>query len=242
MKKITASATCLSLALLFAGQVQAEGWGYGEANGPEHWGEVAPLCATGVNQSPINITKATQANLLPLRIDYQGKVTQLVNNGHTIEALVSGKNDVIINGDTYHLKQFHFHTPSENLIDGKQYPLEAHFVNADDKGKLAVISVMFEIGPRTNSDLDALLNEIPEKGQTIEIKQDLTPGALLPRDREYYQFNGSLTTPPCTEGVRWYVMQEHQTSSKEQTEMLHAVMGNNNRPTQPLNARVILDE
>ncbi|MCG3865078.1 MULTISPECIES: carbonic anhydrase family protein [unclassified Photobacterium] len=234
-----ASILLLSLLAGVSLTAQAADWGYG--NSTEHWSDSYPTCGLGKNQSPINITSALKANLAPLNIEYNGKITDITNNGHTIEAHVSGDNKLIVDGDTYTLKQFHFHTPSENYIDGKQYPLEAHFVNVDDKGNIAVVAVMFENGLRANSALSTLLKQIPTKGKTIDFTDDLSPDNLLPREREYYQFNGSLTTPPCTEGVRWFVLETPQYSSKDQTEQLHQIMGDNNRPVQPINARIIVE-
>lgn len=234
-----ASLVLLSLLAGVSLTAQAANWGYGKSN--EHWAESYPICGLGKNQSPINITSTLQTNLAPLQIDYDGKITDITNNGHTVEALVSGDNKLTVDGDTYTLKQIHFHTPSENLINGKQYPLEAHFVNVDDKGNIAVIAVMFENGLRENDALSALLKNIPTKGNTIDFTDDLSPNNLLPREREYYQFNGSLTTPPCTEGVRWFVLETPQYSSKDQTEKLHQIMGSNNRPVQPINARIIVE-
>ncbi|MGF1789285.1 carbonic anhydrase [Photobacterium profundum] len=216
-------------------------WSYTGEHGAEHWGESFATCGEGVNQTPIDINQTTQAELTPLHLDYEGQVTELVNNGHTIQANLTGKNTLTVDGKTFELKQFHFHTPSENYLKGKQYPLEAHFVHATDKGELAVVAVMFDVGPRSNNELTTLLGSIPDDGQKVELKESLNPADLLPRDREYYRFNGSLTTPPCSEGVRWFVMQEPQTSSKAQTEKLQEVMGNNSRPLQPLNARLILE-
>lgn len=100
---------------------------------------------------------------------------------------------------------------------------------------------MFENGPRANNELTTLLKKIPTKGETIDFTGDLAPNALLPRERQYFRYNGSLTTPPCTEGVRWYVMQSHLTSSAAQIEQLNQMMGDNNRPLQPLNARIVIE-
>ncbi|PTB32102.1 carbonic anhydrase [Photobacterium phosphoreum] len=241
MKKNTVSALVLALATCFSLSAHANAaWGYGDQQGSEHWVASYPTCG-GENQSPIDIQDPIQAQTQPLQINYDGKITSITNNGHTISANVSGDNKVIIDGDTYTLKQFHFHTPSENYIDGKQYPLEAHFVNVDASGHIAVIAVMFENGPRANNELTTLLKTIPTKGETIDFNGDLTPNALLPRERQYFRYNGSLTTPPCTEGVRWYVMQSHLTSSAAQIEQLNQMMGDNNRPLQPLNARIVID-
>ncbi|MGF1726351.1 carbonic anhydrase [Photobacterium nomapromontoriensis] len=240
MKKHTLAVLVLTAAICGVNTASAAEWSYQGEHGAAHWGEEFATCSQGMNQTPVDIKTPTEAELAPLHIDYQGTVTNIINNGHTVQANVSGNNTLQVDGDTFELKQFHFHTPSENFIDGKQFPLEVHFVHANSKGQLAVISAMFETGPRGNEAFNDLLTTIPANGEQIAISNPLSPAALLPREREYFRFNGSLTTPPCSEGVRWFVMQEHQTSSKSQTDALHNVMGNNARPLQPLNARLIL--
>lgn len=236
----TTKTALLILATCWAAPGTAAEWHYEGPHGVEHWGEQFATCAEGVNQSPVDITEMLSAELAPLHIDYQGQVSELVNNGHTIRANVSGQNTLTIEGETFTLKQFHFHTPSENTIQHKHYPLEAHFVHANPQGKLAVIAAMFESGPRGNPALETLLTRLPQNGDRITLSDTLNPASLLPREREYYRFNGSLTTPPCTEGVRWYVMKEPQASTPAQTSALQEIMGNNARPVQPLNARVVL--
>ncbi len=126
--------------------VQASEWGYEGEHAPEHWGKVAPLCAEGKNQSPIDVAQSVEADLQPFTLNYQGQVVGLLNNGHTLQAIVRGNNPLQIDGKTFQLKQFHFHTPSENLLKGKQFPLEAHFVHADEQGNLAVVAVMYQVG------------------------------------------------------------------------------------------------
>lgn len=240
MNTTMTKAALFLLAASWATQTSAADWHYEGAHGVEHWGEQFETCGEGLNQSPVNITETLSAKLAPLHIDYQGQVSELINNGHTIQANVSGQNTLDIEGETFTLKQFHFHTPSENTIKGKQFPLEVHFVHASSQGQLAVIAAMFETGPRGNATLGNLLNSLPETGETRIPGATINPADLLPRERDYYRFSGSLTTPPCTEGVRWYVLKEPQASSPAQTTALHEIMGDNARPVQPLNARVIL--
>ncbi len=230
----------LSLSLFTLGAAQASEWGYdNDKHGPEHWGEIAKDCATTKNQSPINIEKPTDAALEALELSYTGKVIGLTNNGHTLQAQVDGHNSLTIDGETFELQQFHFHTPSENQIKGHQYPLEAHFVHANEDGELAVISVMFNVGVQ-NLALSKLINAIPQENQSAFFKDTFDINDLLPKTASYYRFNGSLTTPPCTEGVRWFVLKDTQALSQDQASKLMGVMGQNNRPLQPLNARVVL--
>ncbi|WP_394143104.1 carbonic anhydrase [Vibrio atypicus] len=237
MKK---SILALGLCTVFAASAQAANWGYEGEHGPEHWGEFASECANGKNQSPVNIESATDADLKDLQFDYEGKVISLLNNGHTLQTSLEGSNTLKVDGKAFQLKQFHFHTPSENHVDGKEYPLEAHFVHADEQGNLAVVAVFFKLG-ESNSTLAKLLQNIPSKDQNIAIKVPFDANALIPRDKEYYRFSGSLTTPPCSEGVRWLVFKDVQSISPEQVKQFANVMGENNRPIQALNARVILE-
>ncbi|MGP8305816.1 carbonic anhydrase [Vibrio sp. YIC-376] len=233
------SLAALGLSLALFGSAHAANWGYEGNHGPEHWGEFASECAQGKNQSPINIQSATQSELAKLQLDYKGKAISLTNNGHTLQTSLEGENNLLIDGKEFNLKQFHFHTPSENHVDGKSYPLEAHYVHADKDGNLAVVAVFFEKGD-ANPALEKLLETIPEKDNNVTIRAPFDTSALIPSDKDYYRFNGSLTTPPCSEGVRWFVIKEPQTISAEQTEKFEKAMGENNRPVQPLNARMVL--
>lgn len=218
-------------------------WGYEGKNGPEHWGEEFALCASGVNQSPIDIfsTNAIQADLPPLVIDYHKSTASEINNGHTIQANISGNNTFTNDAGTFNLLQFHFHAPSENTINGKHFPLEAHFVHADKDNRLAVIGVMFEQG-KENTELKKIWDNMPESEQSkAHLIEALSTAKLLPKEKSYYRFNGSLTTPPCTEGVRWFVLKNTIEASQAQIDKFHNVMGTDtNRPIQPINARIVL--
>ena len=229
-----------SLMIAMAGTVQAAEWGYKGDKGPEHWGDVAKECATGKNQSPIDIKDVVDAELMPLNIEYQGMVTGLTNNGHTLQAVVEGNNAVTVDGVEFNLAQFHFHTPSENHIRGQNFPLEAHFVNADKDGNLAVVAVMYNAAPGENNQITQLTATMPEPGETVRLQTPVAVKDMLPATGEYYRFNGSLTTPPCSEGVRWFVLKSAQTLTTEQAKQMQMVMGNNNRPIQKQNARVVL--
>ncbi|WEM42102.1 carbonic anhydrase family protein [Photobacterium sp. DA100] len=241
MKSRPFKALLLTMAAASLTNAQAADWSYTGEHGVDHWGKHFTTCGEGANQTPIDIKRTIKAELAPLHIDYQGKVREVINNGHTVQANVEGKNQLIIDGQTFDLQQFHFHTPSENFIAGKQFPLEVHFVHANAEGQLAVVAAMFKTGPRGNEAFDGLLATVPEKNQTVPLDNALNPADLLPREREYYRFSGSLTTPPCSEGVRWFVMREAQTGTEQQIDSLHQVMGDNARPLQPLNARVVLE-
>ncbi|MFH0263341.1 carbonic anhydrase [Vibrio barjaei] len=239
--KITLALTLTSL-LPFSQAVVAQSWGYGADNGPAHWGSFSSTCSQGKNQSPIDIEtqSLTAAEMTPLEFDYSGAIDNVTNNGHTIQINVTGNNTLKLDQQTFSLKQFHFHTPSENTINGKHASLEAHFVHANDNGELAVVAVMYDIGKREDSALSALLNTLPANGQSIKVESDVRLEPLLPRVHNYYRYNGSLTTPPCSEGVRWIVLTDPQFIEQAPLDNLSGTMGNNARPTQPHNARLIL--
>ncbi|MBT3387064.1 MAG: carbonic anhydrase [Desulfobacula sp.] len=219
-------------------------WGYSGHEGPEYWGKLNPKfspCSKGRNQSPINLTGMIEGELLPITVNYQAGGNEILNNGHTIQVNYMPGSTINVNGDQFELKQFHFHSPSENIIEGKSYPMEAHFVHADKKGNLAVIAIMFKGGDK-NAELEKAWIQMPEKsGQKNVLPKHIDANILLPQNRDYYRFNGSLTTPPCSEGVWWLVIKQIATASKEQIEQFsHTMRHPNNRPVQPVNARMIL--
>ncbi len=221
-------------------------WGYTGHNTPATWGTLSKKfreCGVGLNQSPINITHSLQANLPPLNPDYSHSSKNIVDNGHTIQVNMEAGDTLTVDGIVFELKQFHFHSPSENHIDGKSFPLEAHFVHVDKNGDIAVIAVMFKEGA-ANPELEKIWTNMPNKeGDSKALKLKSIAKDLLPKDKHYYRFNGSLTTPPCTEGVRWFVLKQPMTISKEQIKKFHddTMHHNNNRPIQPLDARMIVE-
>lgn len=246
MKKMT---LVLTLSTLLAGTNcfanDAPHWGYQGNNGPQNWSNLKgdyALCGSGENQSPINITNTVDAKLPKLNINYRGSGNNVINNGHSIQVNYQPGSTLTVDGDKFELKQFHFHSPSENTINGKSFPLEGHFVHADKKGNLAVIAVMFEEG-QANSVLDKFWKQIPKnEGKKSRLTNKVAARDLLPENTDYYRFNGSLTTPPCTEGVRWFVMKQPVTVSKHQVEKFSHIMHHpNNREVQHLNARLVLE-
>ncbi len=224
----------------------ARHWGYTGEESPEHWASLEDqfaLCASGENQSPINITSHFDADLPPLWFAYQAPASNVLNNGHTIQVDIAKGSRITLDNQAFVLKQFHFHTPSENTINGKRFPLEAHFVHLNEATHhYAVVAVMFEEGEE-NALLQQLWQKMPvENGQKTALEIPLSYSQLLPNDKDYYQFNGSFTTPPCTEGVRWYVLKKPMTVSKVQVaEFLGVMKHPNNRPVQNVNARVIVN-
>ena len=219
-------------------------WSYEGATGPVHWGQLTPdyaLCAQGRNQAPIDIDDALDAAEKPLRPRYEVGSRDIVNNGHTVEIGFEPGNTLVVDDTTFTLQQVHFHAPSENTIAGRSFPLEAHFVHADAQGNLLVLALMFEEGP-ANGALAKVAPALPASpGPAGPLPNAVTPAALLPKSLSYYRFSGSLTTPPCTEGVRWIVLRTPVSASKAQLEAFeHAIGHHNNRPVQPLNGRLVI--
>lgn len=217
-------------------------WSYEGEEGPKNWSELDErysMCIEGSNQSPINITNTIEAKLLPLELEDNSKGTTFINNGHTVQVNFAGGSTLTLDGKEYSLKQVHFHTPSENTIEGKSYPMEAHLVHASGSS-LAVIGVMFEVS-NDNTVLNKILRNLPEnEGDSNELKSLVTGYELLPEIKDYYRFNGSLTTPPCSEGVKWVVLKTPVQISESQLKDFTSVMPENNRPIQEINARTIL--
>lgn len=239
------TATLLSTALLAGGH--GTHWGYTGHEGPENWGELSEdytLCKHGKNQSPINIHKSVTVETTGLEkigFDYNTGISSVINNGHTIQVNFDKGSSITIDGITFPLIQLHFHTPSENQINGEHFPLEGHFVHATKDGSLAVVALLFEDGAE-NPFIKKVWAKMPHKAGgknhiSISAKE---VNALLPKDKAYYRFSGSLTTPPCSEGVRWLVLKNYSTISKGQVkEFAELFEGSNNRPVQPIHARKV---
>jgi carbonic anhydrase len=165
------------------------------------------MCAIGINQAPIDITGAMHVSEAPLHPRYVAGSAQIVNNGHTVQVDFKPGNTLIVDGVTFGLVQMHFHAPSENTIAGHSFPMEAHFVHADPKGNLLVLALMFKEGP-ANRALAKVWSAMPAtEGPAVALPDAVTPMQLMPGAMQYYRFSGSLTTPPCSEGVRWLVLE-----------------------------------
>lgn len=219
-------------------------WGYKGHGNPGHWAELNPdfkACAIGKHQSPINIeTRKVKSGDLPsLSLAYSAGEAEVINNGHTIQVNLKAGGDMVLDGKHFHLLQFHFHTPSEEKINGKAYPLVAHFVHKDDDGNIAVIAQLFTVG-KENAALKPVFASLPGKqGERTALAEALDPAAVLTSELGRYVFAGSLTTPPCSEEVRWQVLKTPVTLSRAQLKAFQHLYPMNARPVQPLNDRVV---
>ena len=239
------------------GPATAQHWGYSGEAAPQNWSKLDPkfaMCATGKHQSPIDLASFTKGDSKPVKLDYKKGATEILNHGHVVQInseILNNGHTVQINyqpgstltadGRTFELKQFHFHSPSENTFNGKHFPLEGHLVHADKDGNLAVVAVMFTEGA-ANPFIASLWKQMPNKaGDKNTLVSPVSVLEMLPAERSYYRFEGSLTTPPCSEGVRWLVVKKPVTASKAQIDAFTKAVGfANNRPVQPLNDRKVL--
>lgn len=220
-------------------------WGYEGQEAPTNWGNLSPefsTCGNGKNQSPINIEHVQKTHQSKLKLNFKSGKQEIINNGHTIQVNVSEGNTLELDNDVFTLQQFHFHSPSENEIKGKHFPMEVHFVYKDKDGAITVMALMFEQG-KPNQQLEQAWQQMPtEVGKIDTLNNPVDIKALLPKKLDFYRFSGSLTTPPCTEGVRWIVLEHETNASNEQIQKFHSIMHHdNNRPVQPLNGRIIIE-
>lgn len=215
-------------------------WSYAGGEGPDHWSKLDPkfaACEEGREQSPIDLKWSKRRGERKLSFHYAAGPLHLVDNGHTIQVNVPVGSYVMIDGEKYSLAQFHFHAESEHTFSGKHFPLEAHFVHKNADGKLAVVGVMFEPGAR-NAGLEAVLLNMPGKvNQEKRVMAKFNPASLLPSVHTHYQYSGSLTTPPCSEGVSWTVLNTPMSISEEQLAHFHRAYVHNNRPLQEWHER-----
>jgi len=254
-------------------------WGYEGEEGPEHWAELSPdfqTCGTGKSQSPINFELNIEEAPLPSigwELSEQVAVTTKAPavgkefyNGHTFEVEDLGSPTLLLDGTTYSLVQFHFHTPSEHKVAGKHYDMECHFVHTaevDGVTKLAVVGVFFEVGsgsspafikklfrealPKATEEPTMLISEFEFRSISQEVLVGSVPtkleaaDAFVPNFKNYFKYQGSLTTPPCTESVQWIVLKNPVNLEQQDLDAIKTLEGKNNRPTQPLNGRTVLD-
>lgn len=217
-------------------------WSYEGEAGPQAWGQLKPefdKCGSGARQSPIDIRDGIRVDLDPVLFDYKPSHFRVVDNGHTVQANVAAGNSIEVMGRRFELQQFHFHRPAEERIDGKAFDMVAHLVHKDVEGKLAVVAVLLERGG-AHPLVQTVWNNLPlEKGDEVSARSTLDPNQLLPKDPRYYTYMGSLTTPPCSEGVLWMVMQQPIAVSAEQIDVFSRLYPMNARPLQQASGRLI---
>ncbi len=224
-------------------------WDYvnSHAEGPGHWGDLDHAfeqCNKGIHQSPVNVdkSKTVKAQLPALEFSYSSVAPVILNNGHTVQVGLPAGQKLKVGDQSYELLQFHFHTPSEEAVSDKRSPMVAHFVHKNAEGKLGVVALLIDIG-KAEGPMDVIFDHLPRPGEKVTV-DDLTLdlSAMLPKNLGYYNLEGSLTTPPCSEGVNWMILKEHGTLTKAHVRafqrMFHEGHGNA-RPIQPLNDRVV---
>lgn len=242
--RLAACALLAATALAASARDEKAHWGYEGKNGAHGWGDLEPgfaLCKLGRFQSPIDIrdAQAKKAPLPAIKFAYAAAAAEVVNNGHTIQVNLPAGGSVGLADGEFKLLQLHFHTPSEEKINGKPYPMVAHLVHQNPQGKLAVVAVLLKQG-KENAALKPVFENLPGKqGDKRALATALNLTDLLPADRAYYRFKGSLTTPPCSEEVSWQVLKQPVEMSKAQLDAFRKLYRMNARPTQPLNGRTL---
>jgi len=220
-------------------------WGYAGDIGPEHWAELAPenkLCAVGTRQSPIDIREGIAVDQEKIAFDYRPSSFSVLDNGHTVQVNVAPGNGLSIMGRRYELVQFHFHRPSEERVNGRQFDMVAHLVHRDEQGHLAVVAVLLERGrdDKPQPLIQTIWANLPlEKGEALAAQVQIDLNQLLPAERGYYTYMGSLTTPPCSEGVLWMVMRQPVALSTQQVGIFARLYPMHARPLQAGSGRLI---
>jgi carbonic anhydrase len=218
-------------------------WSYEGVTGPDKWGSLDAangMCSTGTQQSPIDITGPIGARQPPLLIRWNERPDTIVNNGHTIQLNFAGGGTLRVGDRSYALTQFHFHHPSEHLADGKVLAMEAHFVHAAATGGLAVIGVLMAPG-KANTVFSKIVSTMPtEEGPPVPAAPAINPNGLLPARRAYYRYEGSLTTPPCSETVDWLIFADRIEVAEADIARFAELYPMNARPVQDRNRRFIL--
>ncbi len=248
MKRFIALTTLLFATGTVIASDHAHHWTYAGHEGPEHWGNIDKsfaVCKTGKEQSPIDIrsSKAKKEKLTAIEFHSQPVKAEVINNGHTVQVNYAPGSYMVTPTGRYELVQFHFHTPSEEALDGKTFDMVAHLVHKNAEGKLAVVAVLFNrSGANDNPGLSSVWDKLPEQaGDKVSPSTMVDASQLLPQDRSYYHFKGSLTTPPCSENVQWHVLKTPANIGSTQWLALHKLLGDNARPVQPVHKRTIID-
>jgi carbonic anhydrase len=245
LSRVVAFSIALAL-FTFGAALADEGvhWAYEGAKGPENWGSLSPdfaTCSTGTAQSPIDIPADAPLNPENIAFSYQPSALNILNNGHTAQVEYDQGSAIVLDGITYNLAQFHFHAASEHAIGGNHAPLEIHFVHKSADGNLAVVGVLLREGAENPAYAPVFQNLPAQAGPVATVAgASVDADALLPTQRSYWRYNGSLTTPPCSEGVKWLVMNTPVELSSAQIAAFTAIFTNNERPVQPLLSRSFL--
>lgn len=219
-------------------------WSYEGEAGPEHWGELSPdfkVCELGLEQTPIDLAAGLKGDAGSISFDYRPLPLRILNNGHTIQVVADPGCSCTIAGTKYELAQFHFHHPSEHLLDGKAFEMEVHFVHKSAEGALAVVGVFFKAGAH-NAALQPIFDQMPaSEGPEVKASGQFDPTAFFPASQSYFRYAGSLTTPPCSEGLTWTVFREPIEASAAQIRQFAALFPNNARPIQPKHRRFLIE-
>lgn len=234
---------CLALGGAAQAAASASSWTYAaHHHGPQEWGALETAfekCATGLAQSPIDIGKTVKANLPALDFQYGRAALSILNNGHTVQVDLPAGNVLKVGDQSLELLQFHFHTPSEETLKGKHLPMVVHFVHRAAGGELGVVGVLVKVG-KSNADYAPVFAHLPRPGEKIAVDAlQLDLPRLLPSRKGYYAYQGSLTTPPCSEGVSWMVLKEPVVLGARQVKAFRRLFNANARPVQPLNGRIV---
>ena len=218
-------------------------WSYTGSSGPAYWGSLSEeyrTCALGAEQSPIDITEYTFSYGPLVEFHYSGVAIAARNNGHTVYLDYGPGNTIDVGGQRYELQGLHYHSPGEHQLDGEAFAAELHLVHQDTGGNLAVIGLLYRLG-EANPLIQHILDAAPDGIGSVDLADGPPAADYIPSIANYYGYDGSLTTPPCTEGVRWFVMQAVGTVSQQQVERLQELThGPNNRPVQPIGCRRII--
>lgn len=236
---------CIFFVFMFSNLAVAENWSYVGHAGPEHWGQLDKrfaICNLGKEQSPIDIsTKNIEKKKIdPIKTLYQASVGELVNTGHTIQLNLTDAGHITLPSGEYKFMQFHLHTPSEEKIDKKRFPIVFHLVHQNSAGNLAVIAVLARQG-KENPALQEIFAHLPTEAGKMPLKRKFDLNAILPSSLSAYSFEGSLTTPPCSEGVEWYVLKKPIELSKAQIHAFRKIFKMNARPIQSTNGRKVFE-
>ena len=249
IKRLSVSAFLLAafFTLTASAGTADHGWTYDGERGPAHWGamtEAFHACESGRAESPIDVEKAKKAptDMPRLKVNYQPLPIDIINTGHAVQFNATpGTDSITLGNQAYQLVQFHFHSPGEERFAGKDSVMDAHLVHRSEDGKLLVLAVQFQLGDQPNPVIQAMLDRIPsEKGAEFKVSAVMVnPIDLLPKHTSYYTYSGSLTTPPCSEGVTWIEFKERVSMTQQQLDAMQRFYHGNQRPVQALNGREI---